>query len=69
MGGTFAAGQSEMTCSSIVIHTYQVQRIDLKPLDTLQERCKLKLGQNDNLISSIDACMANDHQTIDMAHG
>lgn len=48
-------------------HTHQEEVPNLEVLDGSQVRLELKLGQDNNLISSIRPRMTNNHQRIDMA--
>lgn len=48
-------------------HAYQEQRGDLIVLNGGQVGFQFKLGENDCLVASVCASMANDHESIDMA--
>ena len=47
--------------------TYQVECVDLKPLNCLQIRAQLEFWQVDDLIAAICGGVADDHQRVDVA--
>lgn len=46
---------------------YQIQRADLVRLDSLKIPMDVKLGKDNDLITSVGTCMADDDECIDMA--
>lgn len=51
------------------IQTYHIETRDLEILDRFQVRLHLKLGQDNNLVASVNAGMAGGHQSVNVALG